>query len=225
MTKTGYSANIIYCYSIALLARHKEDKIKTYIQDGFREIHAPEDLRRKVMNMNERKEKKSFAWVKKLAVAAAVVLTVFAGSNCVAYAMTGNTWVENLTTKLLVNCVEHEREFVGKVTEDGTVEYYGTFETPDGNSVAVLIANDHVSGDIPPVFSIDTDFTVPAGSAIVKEDGKVYWVDKDVKIDLTEELAEGEAEISYEREGVTYRYVITESPYVPGAYDYYLIEE
>ena len=48
-----------------------EDKIKTYIQDSFREIHAPEDLRRKVMKMNERKEK-NFAWAKKLAVAAAV---------------------------------------------------------------------------------------------------------------------------------------------------------
>ena len=86
----------------------KEDKIKTYIQDSFREIHAPEDLRRKVMNMNERKEKKSFACAKKLAVAAAVAVAVFAGSNCVAYAMTGNTWVESLKSKFIVDGVEQE---------------------------------------------------------------------------------------------------------------------
>ncbi len=206
----------------------KEDKIKTYIQDSFREIHAPEDLRRKVMNMSEYKEKKNLAWAKKLAVAAAVALAVFAGSNCVAYAMTGNTWVENVTTKLLVNCAEHETEFIGTVNEDGTVEYHGSFETPDGSSVDVLIVDDlddHVPGENPPVFCIDTDFNVPARSAIVKEDGKVYWVDKEIKIDLTEELADGETEISYEREGTTYRYIITESPHVPGAYDYYLVEE
>ena len=77
----------------------REDKIKTYIQDSFREIHAPAELRRKVMNMSEQKKRKSFAWAKKLAVAAAVAVAVFAGSNCAAYAMTGDSRVENLTTR------------------------------------------------------------------------------------------------------------------------------
>ena len=203
----------------------KEDKIKTYIQDSFREIHAPENLRRKVMNMNERKEKKSFAWVRKLAVAAAVALAVFAGSNCVAYAMTGNTWVESLKSKFVVNGVEQEVELYAEITEDGNIVHYGTFEVEEDGSVAFVIESDQEIGEIPPTVHVVTDSKIPEGMKVVQEDGKVYVKDNDIMIDITEDLADGQTEVSYEKAGKTYRYVIEESPFVPGAYDYYLVEE
>ena len=203
----------------------KEDKIKTYIQDSFREIHAPEDLRRKVMNMNERKEKKSFAWAKKLAVAAAVALAVFAGSNCVAYAMTGNTWVESLKSKFVVDGVEQEVELYAEVTEDGNIVHYGTFEVQEDGSVVFVIESDQEIGEVPPTVHIETDSKIPEGMKIVTEEDSVYLTDNDIKIDITEDIADGQADVSYEKDGKAYRYVIEESPYVSGAYDYYLVEE
>ena len=202
----------------------KEDKIKTYIQDSFREIHAPEDLRRKVMKMNERKEK-NFAWAKKLAVAAAVALAVFAGSNCVAYAMTGNTWVESLKSKFVVDGVEQEVELYAEVTEDGNIVHYGTFEVQEDGSVAFVIESDQEIGEIPPTVHVVTDSKIPEGMKVVQEDGKVYVKDNDIMIDITEDLADGQTEVSYEKDGNAYRYVIEESPYVAGSYDYYLVEE
>lgn len=201
-----------------------EDKIKTYIQDSFREIHAPEDLRRKVMKMNERKEK-NFAWAKKLAVAAAVALAVFAGSNCVAYAMTGNTWVESLKSKFVVDGVEQEVELYAEVTEDGNIVHYGTFEVQEDGSVVFVIESDQEIGEVPPTVHIETDSKIPEGMKIVTEEDSVYLTDNDIKIDITEDIADGQADVSYEKDGVAYRYVIEESPYVSGAYDYYLVEE
>ena len=203
----------------------KEDKITTYIQDSFREIHAPEDLRRKVMNMGEPKEKRRFVWAKKLAVAAAVAVAVFAGSNCVAYAMTGNIWVESLKSKFVVDGVEQEVELYAEVTEDGNIVHYGTFEVQEDGSVAFVIESDQEIGEVPPTVHIETDSKIPEGMRIVQEEDRVYLKDNDVIIDITEELADGQADVSYEKDGKAYRYVIEESPFVPGAYDYYLVEE
>ena len=204
----------------------KEDKIKTYIQDSFREIHAPEDLRRKVMNMSEYKEKKkSLNWAKKLAVAAAVAVAVFAGSNCVAYAMTGNTWVESLKSKFIVDGVEQEVALYAEVTEEGNTVHYGTFEVKEDGSVMFVIESDQEIGEVPPMVHIETDSKIPEGMKIVTEDGRVCVQDKDILIDITEDLADGQAEVSYEKDGKAYRYLIEESPFVPGAYDYYLVEE
>ena len=206
----------------------KEDKIKTYIQDSFREIHAPEDLRRKVMNMNERKEK-NFAWAKKLAVAAAVALAVFAGSNCVAYAMTGSTWVRSIKTIFLDDGVKQEVELNYEVFADGTTGHHsvhhGTFDVPGNGSVAFVIESDQEIGEVPPTVHIETDSKIPEGMKIVTEEDSVYLTDNDIKIDITEDIADGQADVSYEKDGKAYRYVIEESPYVSGAYDYYLVEE
>ena len=207
----------------------KEDKIKTYIQDSFREIHAPEDLRRKVMSMSEQKEKKNFAWAKKLAVAAAVALAVFAGSNCVAYAMTGSTWVRSVKTIFLVDGVKQEVELNYEVFADGTTGHHsvhhGTFDVPGNGSVAFVIESDQEIGEVPPTVYIETDSKIPEGMKIVTEEDSVYLTDNDIKIDITEDIADGQADVSYEKDGKAYRYVIEESPYVSGAYDYYLVEE
>lgn len=206
----------------------KEDKIKTYIQDSFREIHAPEDLRRKVMKMNERKEK-NFAWAKKLAVAAAVALAVFAGSNCVAYAMTGSTWVRSIKTIFVVDGVKQEVELNYEVFADGTTGHHsvhhGTFDVPGNGSVVFVIESDQEIGEVPPTVHIETDSKIPEGMKIVTEEDSVYLTDNDIKIDITEDIADGQADVSYEKDGKAYRYVIEESPYVSGAYDYYLVEE
>ena len=202
----------------------KEDKIKIYIQDSFREIHAPEDLRRKVMNMSERKEK-NFAWAKKLAVAAAVAVAVFAGSNCVAYAMTGSTWVEGLRAIIRVDGVEQEVDLDVEVLEDGTVVHKATFESPEGNPGQIVVESLQEGEETPQAIVVEMDSDLPEGMRIVQEEDRVYLKDSGVVIDITEDLADGQADVSYEKDGNVYRYVIEESPYVAGSYDYYRVEE
>lgn len=60
----------------------------------FTKLYAPEELRRQVQELpkTEVKQKKA-PFLKKLAIAAAVVLVLFFGSNGIVYASTGKTWM------------------------------------------------------------------------------------------------------------------------------------
>ncbi len=124
---------------------NKENKLKEYIQNTYDELHAPDGLQRKVMNMNEVNAKKmGMSVVKKLAVAAAIAAVLFAGSNGVAYAMTGSTWVETMMAKVSINGVEQEMELEmeGEVLEDGTVQYSTSFEVEEGDSVSITFSEE-----------------------------------------------------------------------------------
>ena len=70
----------------------QENQNKQYYCDTFSEVHAPEKLSRKVMNMRKEKNSK-LTFVKRLAVTAASLAALFVGSNAVAYAATGETWI------------------------------------------------------------------------------------------------------------------------------------
>lgn len=60
--------------------------------DTFQEVHAPKALAGKVMNMTNQNENNA-SFIKKMAVTAASLIALFIGSNAVALAATGNTWV------------------------------------------------------------------------------------------------------------------------------------
>lgn len=137
---------------------------------------------------------------KKLAVAAAVAAVLFAGSNGVAYAMTGSTWLETVVVKLNINGAWQEMEMEGEVLEDGTVQYSGTVEVPDET----------------------TEFE---RTEVVEENGNVYLVDGDVKIDITEDVADGTASGTYEKNGVAYQYEVKEEPGVPGCWELHISSE
>lgn len=64
---------------------------KKYYCDTFQEVHAPEALSRKVMNMTKKNKKLTF--VKKLTVTVASLAALFVGSNAIAYAATGETLI------------------------------------------------------------------------------------------------------------------------------------
>lgn len=66
----------------------QENKNRQYYCDTFSEVHAPEKLSRKVMNIRKEKNNK-MTFVKKLAVTAASLAALFVGSNAVSYAATG----------------------------------------------------------------------------------------------------------------------------------------
>ena len=72
-------------------------KLKNEYKEMFTDIHAPEALSRKVMNMSRLENKKTGLFMmKKVAAVAAVAGALFVGSNGVIYAATGSTWVEEV---------------------------------------------------------------------------------------------------------------------------------
>ena len=219
---------------------NKEDNLKKYVQNTYDELHAPEGLRRKVMNMTEMKAKKTGMSVgKKLAMAAAIAAVLFAGSNGVAYAMTGSTWVESVVARISVNGVWQDVEMEGVVLEDGTVQYSTTLDVQDEESVEILLVSDAVDADslkisagdgaessFPEIYiNMDTTTTVDCNIGVVKEDDSVYFVDGDIKIDITEDIADGAASVSYEKNGETYQYEVNEEPGVPGCYELHISNE
>ena len=202
----------------------KEDKLKEYVRNTYDELHAPEGLRRKVMNMNEFDTKKmGMSVVKKLAVAAAIAAVLFAGSNGVAYAMTGSTWVETMMARINVNGVWQDVELEGEVLEDGTIQYSTTLDVQEEEPVGMVIVTDSVP---PEYVEIYTDTTVePERTEIVVEDGIIYLMDGDVKIDITEDMEDGIATGSYEKNSMVYQYEVKEEPGVPGCYELHISSE
>ena len=202
-----------------------EDKMKDCVQSTFEELHAPDGLRRKVMNMSSNVTKKGMSAVKKLAVAAALAVVLFAGSNGVAYAMTGNTWVETVMAKISVNGVLQDVEMDVDVREDGLVVYHGTVEAEDGHEVGILIANDSVpEGADVIILEMDTN-VVPERTEVVEEDGKVTLVVGEITLDITEDMADGTATGSFEKNGEMYQYEVKEEPGVPGCFELHIYEK
>lgn len=76
---------------------NEDMKLKNDYKETFTDIHAPEALSRKVMNMSRTENKKiGLSMMKKVAVVAAVAGALFVGSNGVVYVATGSTWVEEV---------------------------------------------------------------------------------------------------------------------------------
>ena len=89
---------------------NEEKQNREYYQETFREVHAPQGMAERLMNMEEGKNKKKAGSVAKwIAVAAVAAVVLFAGSNGIAYATTGSNWVEKLFTKDVKLVVEDDR--------------------------------------------------------------------------------------------------------------------
>lgn len=97
-------------------------KERDSVKKVYDEIHAPEALLRKVMEMNK-KDFKFRNTVKFVAMAAAALAITVVASNGICYAATGETWIGKM--KVLINGVETEQEVTWEQQEDmlvGTIE-------------------------------------------------------------------------------------------------------
>lgn len=189
-----------------------------YVQKTFEELHAPTDLRRKVMNMNK-ENKSTLSRFKKVIVAAALAAFLFAGSNGLVYAVTGNT----IFGIIMINGVTQNTSFEIIPRPDGLQEFYTTVDTPEG-PVAMLIIDD--SGSIPQAIVIDTVTDTPAYNvAVVEEETKIFFTHNEIKIDITEDIADGHSIVSYELDGVAYKYDIKTSSEAANLYEIHLVED
>lgn len=187
---------------------NKEEKMKEYVQNTYDELHAPDGLRRKVINMTKTEAKKTgMSVAKRFAVAAAIVAVLFAGSNGVAYATTGSTWLETVVVHFNINGVTYDAELEGEQNEDGTVTYSGIVEGMDG-ATTIVIDSDSESWEQDYYFSSDNIIEIDR-QEIIEEDGRIYLADGDVKTDITEDVQDGRASGTYNKNGMIYEYEVT----------------
>ncbi len=171
-----------------------DERIGEVYASVFDDVHASDELKRKVRNMTETTKKKNIRTAVKVAYAAAAAAVVLVAGNIIAYASTGETLL-----KVFVNGVE--QDVVATQDEDGS--YYFTYSDSEDNDYRVLL-----EGDIEENPTV-VDLIVKDPEVVEEGNRKFLVVDDDLKIDITDNFKEdGTAEGSYEQNGMTFKYVV-----------------
>lgn len=133
----------------------------------FDEIHAPEALLGKVMDLQmEKKEFKTRNLVKAAVCALAVTLGMFGAGNGICYAATGESLVTKM--KIVINGEETVQDVEWKQTEEG---YHGEVVIPDEDGASVTVFT--VSDDIPENMNVSMEISkeeVPGDEGMVEEE-------------------------------------------------------
>ena len=179
---------------------NEELQNQKYYQETFREIHAPQGLAERLRNMENVCKRKSNFVAKWVVVAVMAIVVLFVGSNGVAYATTGSTWVENLVGTIKLYGVEYDVEMEERQNTDGNVWYAGNVEP--GNGDIATITYEQI-GDTLYTVGVSMEFS----HSLKVKDGRAYVIDIDTEIDVTEEVLEkGQATGTYEVNGYTKAY-------------------
>lgn len=182
-----------------------DKKIQELYTGVFDEIHASDELLRKVIDMSEtNNNKKGIRKAVKTLYAAAAVAVLLIASNVIAYAATGET--------LLNVIINGEEQTLTVEGEDGRYTYY-TYGT-DSEKVDIVIDGEFSDGDS--LYMYESDAVTPN---INKEGDKTYLVCDDVKIDITEDMKDGSAEGTFELNGITFGYQVDSDENVMLFYD------
>ena len=180
---------------------NEEKQNKTYYKETFCEVHAPKALAERVKNMCELKsEKKTGVMAKRLVLAAVAAVVLFAGTNSVAYATTGSTWIETLADTIKLYGVEYDVALEERQKTNGEIWYEGRVEAENGDVATVTYEQ---IGDTIYTVGVSTEFS----HSLQVTDGRAYVTDIDIKIDVTDEVLEnGQATGTYEVNGYTKEY-------------------
>lgn len=196
-----------------------------FYRKTFDKLHASDELVRKVKNMTTEKRKtKMYAFKKVICVAAAAAM-IFAVSNIVTFAATGETLVEMLTTKVIYNGKAQDIEITKNTDENGEVSYNWNVELEDENGNPLEFSFDYDE-------EVDGEYNYGPGvmefysaGKLVEEDGRIYltMTSPEIKEDITEDFADGKATVTVDLKGTDY---ITESitVTVEGTLDDYTVD-
>ncbi len=181
-----------------------EEYNRELFKETFEEIPVPEGLAEKVgkIAVGEGKRQRTVVGsvIRKVAIAAAVLVALFAGSNGIAYAMTGETWVEKIIVRSTIDGVDYEVEAEARELRNGETVYVGEIELEDGKKASFL---EH-DGEGTTMY-----LPLEEGVEICSYDGKTYILDGDIELDITEDYADdGHARGSYVVNGVYKEYVL-----------------
>lgn len=112
---------------------NNEQKNKVFFRSAFDELRAPDELKRKVKQMNAEKTRRR-APLLKVACVIAILVMAFVSSNAVAYAASGATWVERVMMSVTVN--GEKTQVPMDIYEDENGNSYATtsFEVDEGET-------------------------------------------------------------------------------------------
>lgn len=191
---------------------------KDAIRRVYDEIHAPDALFGKVMEMDMKKS--SLRNVMKYAAGTAAALAIaLVASNGICYAATGETWISKAI--VYINGVETEMDVTWHENGDNV---YGEIEVPveDAEGSHVEVFSFVTDEELPSEVHIVNDegyntqageegaYTQDAFTARMEQEGdKLFLVTDSERIDITEDFKDGEATGTFEYEGITVKYTVT----------------
>ena len=200
-------------------------KNKEAIKHVYDEIHAPDALFGKVMEMDKKKTKVRNVVKYAMGTVAAFALA-FVTSNGICYAATGETWISKAIVYINGEATEQEIEWhqegdllyseIQVPVEEGDeakVEVF-SFVTDNEQPVdQVIITSDsnNISSEAG-MIEKNTDAVVSEdmfSAELLQEDGKIYLVAEEEKIDITQDFSDGEATGTFSYCGLTMRYTVT----------------
>lgn len=182
-----------------------EEQNRSLYKETFEEVPVPAGLAEKVGRIIEGEEKSrrtaAESVMRKVAIAVAILIALFAGSNGIAYAMTGETWVETMMVRLKLDGIEYEVDLKEKQGGNGEKVYTGTVKEADGDESHIQVYED---GQV-------MYFTTQS-AGLWMLNGKTYIRDEELEIDITEDLEEdGFATGTYEKNGFMKQYMVRRS--------------
>ena len=191
---------------------------KQRYKETFDTMMLSEERIRKVKSMIEKNGKKKIRRTGfRVAVSAAVLTAVFLIGNVAVYAATGSTLVEKGMEKVSF-CVKKDNVSVtGEVIEtekdkDGNTSY--EMKSKDGQvSSRISVNNRYLETESISVVAgtDDKELAVRLISARLEKEGKkVYLVigDKEKRLDITKDFADGTAKGEFELDGESYQFVV-----------------
>lgn len=191
---------------------------KQRYKDTFDTMMLSEERIRKVKSMIEKNGKKKIRRTGfRVAVSAAVLAAVFLIGNVAVYAATGSTLVEKGMEKVSF-CVKKDNVSVtGEVIKtekdkDGNTSY--EMKSKDGQvSSRISVNNRYLETESISVVAgtDDKELAVRLISARLEKEGKkVYLVigDKEKRLDITKDFADGTAKGEFELDGESYQFVV-----------------
>ncbi len=191
---------------------------KQRYKDTFDTMMLSEERIRKVKSMIEKNGKKKIRRTGfRVAVSAAVLTAIFLIGNVAVYAATGSTLVEKGMEKVSF-CVKKDNVSVtGEVIKtekdkDGNTSY--EMKSKDGQvSSRISVNNRYLETESISVVAgtDDKELAVRLISARLEKEGKkVYLVigDKEKRLDITKDFADGTAKGEFELDGESYQFVV-----------------
>ena len=193
-------------------------KNKESIKHVYDEIHAPDALFGKVMNMNKKEAKMRNIIKYAVGTAAAFALTMIA-SNGVCYAATGETWISKAL--VYINGDVSEQEITWHQSGD---TFYGELNVPSTNSEETDLEMFSFESDTElteEVFIMTKDASAPDTltestctedvftAELIRENDKIFLITPEERIDITEDFLDGEATGTFQFSGLTLTYTIT----------------
>lgn len=165
-----------------------------FYQSVFDEVHASDELIKKVQNMSNNKTKKKVYVIRKVIYVAATIMIMLIASNAVVYATTGAMWIEHLITAT-VNGNNYDAKLINKYDKSGNL---------DSQELIIDYGNGLKGGiEYDGQYAIDGNSNIEIQTAenkpvVVQESNRVFlsWKSADIHEDITEDFADGKAEVT-----------------------------